>query len=137
MKWGFDFFVTLAAFGSERVKVVQQNSAIWPNFNQIIWWVRLLMTVLRVHFFVDFLEKTEPGRTTYYLWTFLPLWREYGFHILFSDIFKKPDVSLFLCLWLVQQTIVLSLTNIIKNDKHCFLIIILLSTVKCLLILYY
>ena len=39
-------------------------------------------------------------------------------------------MSLFLCLWLVQQTIVSSLTNIIKNDKHCFLIIILLITVK-------
>ena len=55
---------------------------------------------------------------------------EYGFYVLFLDIFKKPDVSLFLCLWLVQQTIVSSLTNIIKNDVHCFLITILLSTVK-------
>ena len=66
-------------------------------------------------FFVDSLEKTEPRRTTYYFQTFMLLWREYGFHILFSGFFKKLDVSLFLCLWLVQQTIILSLTNIIKK----------------------
>ena len=124
------FFLTLAAFGSERVKVVQQNSAIWPNYNQIIWWVCLLMTILRVHFLLIPLKKLNPEEQHIIYKLFCHNEGSMVFTFYFQIFSKKPDVSLFLCLWLVQQTIVLSLTNFIKNDKHCFLIIILLSTVK-------
>ena len=87
------------------------------------------MTILRVHFLIP-LKKPNPEEQHIIYELFCHYEGSMVFQFYFQIFSKKPDVSLFLCLWLVQQTIVLSLTNIIKNDKHCFLIIILLSTVK-------
>ena len=88
------FLLTLAAFGSERVKVVQQNSAIWPNYNQIIWWVHLLMTILRVHFLLIPLKKLNPEEQHIIYKLFCHNEGSMGFTFYFQ-IFSKNRMCLF------------------------------------------